>query len=130
MPRFISFSNARFVGPGDFLPDERKLVVIDKVFEETFRNEPVPKIVITVIANNGWQRDLTINQTNGRVLADHYGDEMDDWVDKSVELYIVDTEYNKEPRKGVRIMPVTPSQPALPPPPPPAKDELDDDIPF
>jgi len=61
-----------------------------------------------------------------------FGDETDGWEGQFIELWIVDTEYNGSPGKGVRIGPVTtptaaqPELPALPP----RRDELDDEIPF
>jgi hypothetical protein len=130
MPRFSAISNARFVSPGDFLEDERKQVVIDKVFEETFRSEPTPKVVITIIGDDGWQRDLIINQTNGRTLATAFGDEMDEWVGQVIEIFVVDTQFNNVPTKGLRVAPVLPNQPLLPGTPPSTKDLDDDEIPF
>lgn len=117
---------------GDFLENERKQVVIDKVFEETFRSEPTPKVVMTIIGDDGWQRDLTINQTNGRTLATAFGDEMDEWVGQTIEVFVVDTTFNNVPTKGLRVAPVSPTQPLLPGTPPPIKgNDLDDDkIPF
>ena len=64
-----------------------------------------------------------LNQTNGMALVDAFTDEMDSWVGQVIEVWQVDTEYNGETRKGVRIGPFTPALP-------PAKDDLDDDTPF
>jgi hypothetical protein len=135
MPRFSSLSQPRFVSGDEFLPDERRQVIIERAFEETFRNDPDPKPIITLAGADGWQRDLTINQTNGRVLVAAFGDEMNEWVGQIIEVFAVDTEFNGQPRKGVRVAPVMAETAASPPEGGPIKlpatrDALDDDIPF
>ena len=41
----------------------------------------------------GKQRGLALNKTNGSVLAEAFGDEMDNWVGREIEIYPDKTQY-------------------------------------
>jgi hypothetical protein len=51
---------------------------------------------------------LSISQTNTRILARAYGTDTADWIDKEVELYLGETEYEGEPQESILIKPISP----------------------
>lgn len=79
---------------------------------------------------------LGLNATNMRVCAGAWGANTDQWVGKEVELYIGETEFNREKRDSVLIRPISPVIPKdqrVPAPPnavKPSQQDLDDEIPF
>jgi hypothetical protein len=76
------------------------------------------------------------NKKNATALADEYGDDPATWPGKGpLEVWAVDTEWNGEPARGVRMRPVKakPAETDFPDPPAKAKgspEPLDDKIPF
>jgi hypothetical protein len=77
---------------------------------------------------------LSLNTTNVRTLARAYGRDSDEWVGKTIELYIGKTEYRGEEQDSILVRPVSPatasekqSEAAAPRK---LSDDLSDDIPF
>ena len=50
---------------------------------------------------------LSLNVTNSRALGRAYGTDSRDWIDKDVELYLGEIEYNHEPKPSVLVRPLT-----------------------
>jgi hypothetical protein len=69
---------------------------------------------------------LSLNATNGRVLARAYGMESDDWLGKEIEFYVGEIQYRGEAQEAILVNPITPPIEKKAPPP----SELDDAIPF
>lgn len=70
------FINAAFLSDGDITAK------IDSISEiELDGND---RLVVTM---KGVDKGLVLNRTNGDVLADAFGDELNDWVGKEITLY-------------------------------------------
>ena len=52
---------------------------------------------------------LSLNVTNTRILARAYGTDTANWIDKEVELYVGETEYEGEPQESILIKPISPA---------------------
>jgi hypothetical protein len=86
----------------------------------------------TVTFESGDQ--FSLNKTNTRTLINAYGPNSQDWIGKTIELFIGTATYNKEERESVAVRPISPpkrltTQTPAPPKQAPVKD-LDDEIPF
>lgn len=88
----------------------------------------------------GKDKGLVLNKTNANEIAFAYGDDMDDWGGKDIELFAMQVSYQGKTMPGLRVR-VPRQKPALPPQRqavpndrnPPARvvvDDLDDSIPF
>ena len=73
--------------------------------------------------NDGTQ--LSLNATNLRVLARAYGIDSNNWLDKEVELYVGEIQYEDKPRDIILLKPISPPIENKAPP----KPEFDDQIP-
>jgi hypothetical protein len=76
---------------------------------------------------------LALNATSVAVLIRAYGANSDDWINKTIELYAGEIEYQGEPVPAVRVRPISPplkpaEQTALPPS--DGGDDLDSETPF
>jgi hypothetical protein len=67
---------------------------------------------------------LSLNQTNLKTLVLAYGKDTDNWIDKDLELYGGETQFNGEVKQSVLIKPISPSKSLD------VKPSPDDDIPF
>ena len=82
------------------------------------------------------EKGLVLNKTNTGTLADAFGDEMDDWIGKPIEVYRGEASYQGRVVGAVRVRaigegPVERLGSTPPPQPSPHVDEpTDDDIPF
>jgi hypothetical protein len=73
---------------------------------------------------------LSLNVTNSRALGRAYGTDSRDWIGMEVELYLGETEYNKEPKTSVLIRPLTSPAAARTSAKPQPDRDMDDEIPF
>jgi hypothetical protein len=69
---------------------------------------------------------LSLNATNGRVLARAYGMNSDDWLDKEIELKVGDIQYEGKHQEIILLKPISPPIKHKPPP----KPDFDDVTPF
>ena len=67
---------------------------------------------------------LSVNATNGGLLARAYGMNSDDWIGKRIELVLGTIDYQGKPQEAVLVKPISPPIDA------PPKPDLDDEIPF
>jgi len=74
--------------------------------------------------NDGTQ--LSLNDTNNRVLIRAYGPEGDDWIGKQIELALGEVLYKEKPQEAILVRPLSPPTENKAPPVP----EFDDDPPF
>ena len=131
MPRISQTFRSRFVKNYELSYDTRFLAKILDVGEERFNNDAVDKLVLRLTGENGWIKDLVLNQNNAQRLAAALGDNTDDWQGAAVELWVEDIEFRGVPTASIKIgpasaaaLPPPPDEPEEPPPP------LDDSIPF
>jgi hypothetical protein len=52
---------------------------------------------------------LSLNVTNTGILRRAYGDDSDGWLDKHVELFLGEIEYQNKPQEAVTVRPVSPA---------------------
>lgn len=57
----------------------------------------------------GKQKGMVLNRTNARTIGDVYGDDTDDWIGKTVEVFSMKVDYQGRMVDGIRIR--------VPPPP-------------
>ena len=69
---------------------------------------------------------LSLNPTNGLVLARAYGMDSDDWLDKEVELEVGEIQYQGKPQDIILLKPISPPIENKAPP----KPEFDDAVEF
>jgi hypothetical protein len=82
----------------------RAKVVIESVGFDEFQNSKTGKKDRKVIINFvGKEKGIVVNVTNGNVLVDAYGDDMDGWVGKPVILYAGRTTYMGKPCMGIMV---------------------------
>lgn len=77
---------SRFLRAAD-LQDRILPAVIDKISVEDVGGEGRPGDTKPVITLRGRKKQLILNKTNTFALARAYGDELDDWVGKRIEIY-------------------------------------------
>ena len=90
----------------------------------------------TVTFESGDQ--FSLNKTNTRILINAYGPSSQDWIGKTIELFIGTATYNKEERESVVVRPISPTltqvpkplEAQTPAPISPPRPDLNDDIPF
>lgn len=51
---------------------------------------------------------LSLNATNNKILVRAYGPNSDDWIDKEIELFLGEIEYQKKMKESVIVRPVSP----------------------
>ncbi len=111
--------------------------VILEVTEETIGQGSERKTKL-VVWFKGKEKGLILNKTNGRVLAELYGDETDDWKDHRVVLMSQKVEYQGKRVDGIRIdeeatrlaIQELSGAPSKKPARPLTQQEADDDVPW
>ena len=51
---------------------------------------------------------FSLNATNNRILVQEYGQDSDDWINKEIELFLGEIEYQGEMQEAVRVKPISP----------------------
>jgi len=97
---------------------------VSKYLGRTFRtlpevkvNGPLRMVIKSVVEGKFDKPDLvfddgtrlSISATNTRILARAYGTDTANWIDKEVELYVGETEYEGEPQESILIKPISPA---------------------
>ncbi|PWT73224.1 MAG: hypothetical protein C5B60_08485 [Chloroflexi bacterium] len=73
---------------------------------------------------------MGVNATNGRVLARAYGFNSDDWIDKEVELYVGQVQFQGNLQDAILIKTISPPIENKAPAKTGPRGGLDDEIPF
>lgn len=74
------------------------------------------KVVLTF---SGKDKTLVMNKTNSKTIAGAFGDDIDGWIDKEINLYPSTTQFDGKDVPCIRVRPELPKA-----------DEFDQDIPF
>jgi hypothetical protein len=104
------------------LGDEPQILTIKDVDIEKMNDGETKPVVYF----KGSTKGLVLNVTNGRVLADLYGSDTDDWVGKQISLVTSRTDFQGRQVDCIRLQPVKAKRAAVKP----AFDDSDDDIVF
>ena len=108
-------------------------VIIDRYTVEDVGDDRKPVIYFV-----GKEKGLVLNKTNASEIAFTYGDDMDDWGGKEIELFSMMVSFQGKNMPGLRVRAVRSSAPAVRQPAPapapahapPEPVDLDDEIPF
>ena len=49
------------------------------------------------------EKGLVLNKTNATIISDFYGDDTADWFDQPLILYVIRTEFQGQPKDGLRV---------------------------
>jgi hypothetical protein len=100
------------------------------------RDGPVTEVIATVKLGK-WDRPdlafesgslLSVNSTNNAVLVRAYGANSDDWIEKEIELFQGEIEYQGKPQDAVLVRPISP--PLKPADRKKPHDDMDDELPY
>lgn len=92
------------------LQKRRVLVEIDHVRAEEINSNDGGKETKAVVYFKGHEKGLVLNKTNAAQIAYMYGDEMDMWTDRRIELYPTMVDFAGKMVEAIRIAP-PPGQP-------------------
>ncbi len=111
-------------------------VVITKVTTELFGKTPKPVLDLCQPDGTPKPRRLPLNRTNSLILADAFGDEIEPWVGRAIEVWSGPTEFEGNPTTGMMVAPAASNGAgtnviAMPAPAKPSGGgDLDDEVPF
>ena len=113
------------------LNNQTKRAVIDSVTIETMRDGAKKPVLWFKNAERG----LVLNKTNADTLAESFGDDMDAWIGKRIELFAMRVQGPNGMVDGIRLRALIPPAPAKPEPATATVSDdrgpdFDDDIPF
>jgi hypothetical protein len=94
---------------------------IESVLKEEVGRDNQQKMVTYF---EGRQKGLVLNKTNSNTLTYKFGDDTDEWIGKSVQLYSEPVYFQGKTTDGLRVRPAA-VRPAAP-----MKQELNDETPF
>lgn len=110
MPTFTTTS--AYLRADDLPPDGDTVLTIASFEKQSLRQgeRTVEKWVLHFHEREG---GLALNDTNGRVLCELLGKEMDGWIGRPISLFVdPHIQYNGSPVAGIRIRPFIPGLPA------------------
>src|SRR5262249_5456777 len=73
---------------------------------------------------------LSLNTTNTQTLGLAYGTNSDKWVEKEIELYVGEVEFQNKPQEAVLVRAISPPVPHKAQPKKKLKDDLEDETPL
>jgi hypothetical protein len=115
--------------------DTPRVVTIATQTVETFKNNGKEDQKLMLTFHEKGARALVVNRTNFDAIADLYGGDTDDWLNKKIELYadqtrmqgkLVDCVRVRAPGVGTTAAPATKAPAAKPE----SEPEFEDEIPF
>ena len=90
----------------------RRSALIHQAVQELVGQEnATPKIVLDLVSKQGlpWPRRVVLNKTNALQLAAAFGDDTDDWVGKSIEIWGEMVMFKGKATPGIRIAAAAPA---------------------
>jgi len=102
---------------GDDLGGRRIEVIIREVILEEVGDEKENKPILYF---EGKRKGMVLNKTNATVLAETFGDDMEDWTGRKIELRTEKVSFQGKIHNALRVQPVEP----------PAEDRSGDEPPF
>jgi hypothetical protein len=84
----------------------RRSALIHQAVQELVGQEnATPKIVLDLVSKQGlpWPRRVVLNKTNALQLAAAFGDDTDDWVGKSIEIWGEMVMFKGKATPGIRL---------------------------
>lgn len=106
----------------DDLQGHEPTVVIDRIVTEEIGADEQQKPVIYF---RGKERGLVLNKTNATNISLAFGDETDQWIGKSVVLFVAWVDYQGRSVQAIRVRPPQPASPEVDPQAP-----IEDEAPF
>jgi hypothetical protein len=86
--------------------------VIEQVNHEDFARQGEKKKMKAVLYVRGLKKPIVVNKTNALKLAQEFGKDFDDWIDKRITIKAEDTTFAGRPTKGLRLYPENGEAPA------------------
>jgi hypothetical protein len=111
MPKISQTYAGTYLNAAELTPlgQHRRAIVHGAAVEEIGQGErKEAKIVLSLTTPKGvaWPKDVVLNKTNALQLAGGYGDETDDWVGKSIEIWAENVMFQGKIVPGIKIQPV------------------------
>jgi hypothetical protein len=86
-------------------------VTIERVEAGTIIGEAGRKSKKPMVTFRGAKKKLAINKTNGRTIAQLYGNDTSAWIGKSITIYPTTTTFGNDTVECIRVRPTVPKQP-------------------
>ena len=99
------------IGPKDLVLTIRRIVVEELKTERGTERKPVAYFVESEAkakADRSEEKRLVLNKTNARIIANLYGNEVNDWAGKRISLYSAKVSAFGAEVDAVRVRPVKP----------------------
>lgn len=105
--RASDFISSKYLSASDFGDQPTDWVITAVGSEIIGREDPHEKPVLQLSDSNGKPagRGLVLNVTNLRALASSFGDDMEEWVGKPVQISTIWVSFHGEQVRGIRVMP-------------------------
>lgn len=105
-PDWRAMYEREFIGAWDL---ERDIVlVIQGVAAGELRGEKNKVDKRPIVSFRGTKKKFALNKTNGKTIAQLYGNDTRAWVGKAITLYATTTTFGRETVDCVRVRPVVP----------------------
>ena len=92
-----------YLASADLLVHGPQKVRIRKLVQENLQTRDGKKERKWVVLLHGTKKKWVLNITNARIIAEMYGAESDDWVDKEVTLYAAKVQAFGKTVDGIRV---------------------------
>lgn len=93
------------------LPDEDLALTIKDVTDEEVGTDKELKLILTFHETS---KQLILNKTNGKTMADRFGKEPNGWIGKRIVLYSTEVDFGGKTTLAIRIRPKSPTKPPIP----------------
>ncbi len=92
------------------LDGEDKVVTIRRIEEESIAQEDKWVLYFDLRQTT---KGLVLNQTNAKSIAKLYGEDTDDWINKSITLYPTEVQFKGDMVEAIRVRNKAPKPPAV-----------------
>jgi hypothetical protein len=101
--RYSQTSTSKYLKAADLPEGKFCPVTIDHVEFGNVAPEDKPAENKPIVHFVGKEKGLVLNNINGQTIADVYGDEMDDWAGKTIQLFRATTQYQGKNVPCIRV---------------------------